>query len=105
MAVGFLAFAALKAYKISINNFITSVIMVVCLVITFIFFKTPWVFPILIVLGGIVTNFSNKRFPEKEVIKPKQIKWTNIWLFLLLFIIAGFFSEMARTHAGKKEKL
>jgi chromate transporter len=104
MAVGFLAFAALRAYKISVNNFITSVIMVVALVVTFIFFKTPWVFPILIVLGGIVTNFSNRRFPKKEMIKPKQIKWTNIWLFLLVFIIAGFFSELARTHHWKERK-
>jgi len=104
MAVGFLAFAALRAYKISINNFITSIIMVVSLLITFLFFKTPWVFPILIVSGGIVTNFSSKRFQEKEVIKPKQIKWTNIWLFLLLFIVAGFFSEIARTHEWKERK-
>ncbi len=104
MAVGFLAFAALKAYKISINNLITYVIMLVALVITFIMFKTPWVFPILIILGGIVTNFSNKRFPEKESIKPRQIKWTNIWLFIVMFIIAGFFSEVARTYAWKERK-
>ncbi|MEO6454375.1 MAG: chromate efflux transporter [Ginsengibacter sp.] len=104
MAVGFLAFAALKAYKISINNFITYVIMCVSIIITFVLFKTPWVFPILIISGGIVTNFSNKRFPEKEGIKPKQIKWTNIWLFLLIFIIAGFFSEVARTHQWKERK-
>jgi chromate transporter len=104
MAVGFLAFAALKAYKISINNPITYVIMILSMVITFILFKTPWVFPILIVLSGIVTSFSNKRFPQKAVIKPKQIKWTNIWLFLLVFIIAGAFSEVARTQNWKERK-
>jgi len=98
MAVGFLAFAALRAHKVSVNNLITHAIMVVSLAITFILFKTPWVFPILIISGGIVTNFSSKRIPEKEVIKPKQIKWTNIWLFVLLFIIAGFFSEKARKN-------
>ncbi len=105
MAVGFLAFAALRAYKISINNLITFIIMVVSLFTTFIFFKTPWVFPVLIVMGGIVTNFSSKRFPEKEIIKPKQIKWTNIWLFLLLFIIVGFFSETARIHKWKERRI
>jgi len=105
MAVGFLAFAALRAYRISVNNLITSIIMLVSLFVTFIFFKTPWVFPILIVLGGIVTNFSSKRFPEKEVIKPKQIKWTNISVFLLLFIIVGFLSETARVHNWKERKV
>ncbi len=104
MAVGFLAFAAIKAYKISITNIITTVIMLVALITTFILFKTPWVFPTLILLGGIVTNFSSKRFPKKENIKPRQIKWTNIWLFFALFIIAGVFSEIARTHAWKERK-
>ncbi len=96
MAVGFLAFAALRAYRISVYNKITYIIMLVSGIFTFLFFKTPWVFPILIVAGGIITNFSNKRIPEKEVIKPKQIKWTNIWLFLLLFALAGALSERAR---------
>lgn len=105
MAVGFLAFAALRAYKISISSFITYVIMFFSIIITFLLFKTPWVFPILIVISGIVTNFSNKRIPEKENIKPKQIKWTNIWVFLLLFIVAGTFSEIARTHKWKERKV
>ncbi len=96
MAVGFLAFAALRAYKISVHNTITYIIMAVSVVVTFLFFKTPWVFPILIVVGGIVTNFSSKRIKEREVIKPKQIKWTNIWVFVLLFVLAGLFSERAR---------
>ncbi|MDQ6905154.1 MAG: chromate efflux transporter [Bacteroidota bacterium] len=98
MAVAFIAFAAYRMYKISIRSTITSVIMVVGLFATYLLFKTPWVFPILIILGGVVTNFSNRRIPEKEPIRPKQIKWTNIWLFVLLFLIVGFFSETARTH-------
>ena len=98
MAVGFLAFAAFRVYKISIINLITYIIMFVSLIITYLLFKSPWVFPILIFAGGIVTNFSRKRIPEKEVVKPKQIKWTNIWLFILIFMIAGFLSETARTH-------
>ena len=98
MAVGFLAFAGYRAYKASIKNLMTYIIMLVACFVTFILFKTPWVFPILILLGGIVTNFSRKRIPRKEIIKPKQIKWTNIWLFFLVFIIAGALSEAARTN-------
>ncbi len=98
MAVGFIAFAAYRMYKISIKNTITYIIMMVGLFSTYLLFKTPWVFPILIILGGVVTNFSDKRIPEKEAITPKQIKWTNIWLFVLLFAIVGFLSEIARTH-------
>jgi chromate transporter len=97
LAVGFLVYASYTAYGISIKNFITHVIMVVCAIATYVFFKTPWIFPALIVAGGIATNISHKRIPQTET-KPKKIKWWNIWLFGLLFLIAAFFSERARTQ-------
>jgi len=74
------------------------------LLITFILFKTPWVFPILILLGGVVTNFSNKRFPRNKALTPKLIKWTNIWLFVLIFMVAGFFSEISRTNNWENKR-
>lgn len=104
MAIGFLMYASLKAFSISIKNTITSVLMIVTMAITFILFKAPWVFPTLIVLGGIVTNFSNKRIPEKEKIKPRHIRWTNIWLFLIVFVLAGFLSESARKNNWENRK-
>ncbi|MBK7884833.1 MAG: chromate efflux transporter [Chitinophagaceae bacterium] len=104
MAIGFLAYAAFKAFKISINNLITKVIMLIALAVTFYFFKIPWVFPTLVILGGIATNFSNKRIPQKETIKRRQIKWQNIWIFVLIFIVAGFLSETARTQQWERRK-
>lgn len=95
MAVGFLAFAATKSFKLAIHNTITRVILIVSTVITFFLFKTPWVFPLLIVAGGFVTNLSDKRIPQKGQ-PPKEIRWANIWLFALLFLSAGILSEMAR---------
>jgi len=104
MAIGFLAYAAFKAFKISIHNFITQVIMLVAMIATYFLFKTPWVFPGLIVAGGIATNFSSKRIPEKEVIRPRHIRWTNIWLFVLIFLIAGALSETARKQNWENRK-
>ena len=104
MAIGFLAYAASKAYRISINNTITQVIMILALFSTFLLFKTAWVIPVLIIGGGIATNLSNKRIPTREVIKPRQIRWTNIWLFVLIFIIAGAFSETARKQNWENKK-
>ena len=104
MAIGFLAYAAFKAFKISVTNLITQVIMLVAMGATYFLFKTPWVFPALIVLGGITTNFSSRRIPEKEVVRPRQIRWTNIWLFVLIFIIAGVFSETARKQQWQDRK-
>lgn len=104
MAIGFLAYAAFKAYYISIKNTITQVIMLVALLATYLLFKTPWVIPALIICGGIATNFSSRRIPEREVIKPKQIRWTNIWVFVLIFIVAGFLSETARKQNWEHKK-
>ena len=104
MAIGFLAYAAFRAFKISVTNLITQVIMLVALGATYFLFKTPWIFPVLIISGGIATNFSSRRIPEKEVIRPREIRWTNIWLFVLIFVIAGFFSETARKQNWENRK-
>ncbi len=104
MAIGFLSYAAFKSFKVSVKNPITLIIMLVAMVTTFFLFKTPWVIPALIILGGIITNFSSKRIPEVDKIKPTQIRWTNIWLFLLVFVLAGFLSETARKQDWKDRK-
>lgn len=97
MAVGFLAYAAFRAGRVSIKNTITAIIGVVSVVATYQFFHTAWVFPVLIIMGGLITNFSKKRIPQIEV-SPKKVKWMNIWLFALLFLVLGYASEVARKH-------
>jgi len=97
MAVGFLAFAATKSFKLAVHNRITQVIMVVSTIATYFLFKLPWIFPMLIVAGGFVTNLSDKRIPQKGQ-PPKKIKWGNIWLFAIIFIVAGIVSELARKN-------
>ena len=103
MAVGFLAYATIIAFDVSIKNVITLVIMLMCSLATYFFFNTPWIFPLLIVLGGIATNISHKRIPQVET-KPKKIKWWNIWLFAFIFIIAGIISETARKNNWQNRK-
>jgi chromate transporter len=97
MAVGFLAFAATKSFKLAIRNTITRIILIVSAIATFLLFKSPWVFPILIGIGGFVTNLSDKRIPQKGV-PPKEIKWGNIWVFAIIFLLAGVVSELARNN-------
>ena len=97
MAVGFLAYAATNSFRISIHNTITKAILVVSAVTTYLLFKMPWVFPLLIALGGVITNLSDRRIPQKGE-PPKEIKWGNIWLFGIIFIVAGIVSELARKN-------
>ena len=97
MAVGFLVYAAVRAFRLSIKNTITQIIMLISIVFSYLFFKAPWIFPLLILAGGFVTNLSSKRIPQIEA-KPRKVKWGNIWLFAIIFIIAGLLSELARKH-------
>ncbi len=96
MAVAYLAYSAVQSFKISIKHQATFFIMLGAALVT-LFIKSPWVFPSLIIVGSIVSNFSDKRIPEfKETKKP--INWRNLWLFAAIFILAGFLSEYGRIH-------
>lgn len=97
MAVGFLAYAATKSFRIGVYNPITRGIFIISAIVTYLLFKSPWVFPALIVLGGVATNLSDKRIPQKGE-PPRKIKWWNIWLFAIIFFTAGLFSEVARKN-------
>ena len=103
MAIGFIAYSAIKILNVAIHNTITRVILVVGAAATFLFFKTPWIFPALIVAAGIATNFSDKRIPQQE--KPaKKIKWVNLFLFIGCFALAGYLSETATRNNWENRK-
>lgn len=95
MAAGFLVYASVTAFSFAIKNTITWLVMIVSTVATYALFKQPWIFPLLIFLGGFTTNLSRKRIPQVEQ-KPRKIRWWNFWLFGIIFILAGFISERAK---------
>jgi len=103
MAAGFLGFAILRIFPLSIKNTITWVIMLVSFAATGLLFGRPWLVPLLIVAGGIATNFSIKRIPQGAD-KPKAVRWWNFWLFGIIFITAGLLSEAARTNNWAERK-
>lgn len=94
MSVGFVFFAAAKMMQTSIKYIATASIMVGSLVAT-LFINSPWVFPALLLVSGILSNFSNNRIPGTQQ-QPKRINWMHLWLFALLFLVAGIVSELAK---------
>jgi chromate transporter len=103
MAIGFIGFSAFRFMEVSITNTITRVIMVLATIATFLAFKTPWVFPGLIILSGIVTNFSDKRIPDKGGNR-KPIRWGNLLIFLLVVAVAAYLSETASNRNWKNRR-
>lgn len=94
MSVGFISYAAARMMKVSVKHTATVFIMIGAMVATLIV-RTPWIFPIVLIIAGILSNFSDKRIPGIKQ-KPKPIQWINLWLFAVVFIIAGILSELAR---------
>ena len=103
MAVGFLVYASVVAFSVAVRNTVTWFIMIISAIATYILFKQPWIFPLLIILGGAITNLSRKRIPQIEQ-KPRKIKWWNFWLFGIVFILAGFMSEKAKKENWPDKK-
>ena len=104
MSIGFIISAALLLFQKSVNSIITRWIFVITAIITFFGFNTPWTIPTIIILAGVVTNFSDKRIPTDGT-APKSIQWRALVLFVLLFIAAGFLSERATKQNWESRKL
>ena len=103
MAAGFLIYAGIAVFPYSVKNTITATIALITGIVTFLAFGKPYIIPILIVLGGVITNLSKKRIPQIHE-KPKKIQWWNIWLFAFVFILAGVISETARKQDWQARK-
>jgi chromate transporter len=104
MAVGFLAFAAFRAFTLVIKNRVARIIMVVSMLLTYLFFRSPWIFPAMIVAGGLITNFTDRR--DRPVVKVpyRPVKWGNLLIFLSIFLLSGVASELARKQGWQDRK-
>lgn len=103
MAAGYLVYASYTVFFHFINNPITWLIMIVGTFATYFLFNQPWIFPLLIILGGAATNLSRKRIPQL-LQKPKEIRWWNFWLFAIIFIAAGAVSQIAKENMWPNRK-
>lgn len=95
MSVGFVFYAAVLMMKKNVRNPMTWGIMAGA-AITTVFVQSSWMFPVLLIVAGMLTNFSDKRI-EAIVKKPKKINWIDLWLFAAIFLFAGIVSEIARS--------
>jgi chromate transporter len=104
MAVGFLAFASFRAFTLVIRNRLTRWIMVVSMLTTYFFFKSPWIFPIVIILGGLISSIMTHERTDRQEVEYKPIKWGNIVIFLSIFLITGVVSEISRKQEWENRR-
>jgi len=97
MALGFLGFASIKTYSM-VDSKQKWFIVFVTTFVTYFLFKTPWVFPIVLIFGGII-GFSAKPVASLQQTIAKKLRFFPIILFATLFLLAGLLSETARKQS------
>lgn len=85
MAVGFISYAA---YSISVRtiNTKTGVSLMIMAAVTSYFIQTPFVFPAILLVSGLISALKFRAQPREEK-KKINIRWTNflLWLGVLVF--------------------
>jgi len=99
MALGFLAFASIKTYAM-IDTKQKWFIVFVSAFVTYALFKTPWVFPIVLLCGGLMGSIGKPAASLQRAIA-SRLRFFPILLFAILFLLAGFLSEAARKESWK----
>ena len=88
MAIGFLIFAAQKTITRMIKTPEAIVLMLLSAFVSF-FYSSPYIFPILLLLGGLSTSIKYKNQPKVVENKSLHIKWSNFYLWAGVLVVAA----------------
>lgn len=94
IAVGIVAYSAYKISSSVVSTRSGYFLMIISTMAAYIF-RTPWAFPIMILIGGFITAFKFKKQPIEEKTKIK-INWSNfiLWISVLVFAaLLGHFTK------------
>lgn len=95
MAVGFMIYGG---YKISIKvlNSYTSITLAVFATIVSFFFQSPWITPLILLSGGLVTAFQYKKHERLQHKKPLNVQWANFILFISVAFAAAILGGLTK---------
>lgn len=96
MAIGFLAFSTFEAIFNTIKSRLTFSIAFISFCLSILFFKGPWIFPVVLFIGAIISRFFSTDKTQESVYSKLPMKWIYIRLFFLLFFCSAFMSELSR---------
>jgi chromate transporter len=88
MAVGFIAYAGFKISRAVIDSKSGILVMILSAVLAYTY-ASPVLFPILIIMGGLITALKFKKQPRVEKTEPLKIKWDGFILWAGILIVAG----------------
>ncbi len=93
MAVGFVAFAGYRLTRSLLDSTGAAVIFIIATFVT-IAIRSPWVPPLVLLGGGIISNFIDKRISYH---KPQlKIKWSTLIVFFAILLLAVILGAITR---------
>ena len=95
MAVGFVAYGAYFIAIKTVTRFRAFVLMVLAAVASY-FVKTPFVFPVILVVAGCITAFNYKAHP-REPKKKFNVVWSNLILWVSVLVFAALLGSLTKT--------
>jgi chromate transporter len=94
MAVGLVAYAAYTMGLKAITRFRAVLIMIGAGLVSF-YLKTPFVFPIVLLIAGSITAFNYKVYPREEK-KRFEVPWANFFLWVSVLILAASLGSLTK---------
>lgn len=95
MAIAFISVAAFKSGKLFLKEFYQYGLAMAGAFLA-ISFPSPYIFPFLLIAGGIVSSYISKRRRTRIPEKPGKIPWDNFILFIGTLLIAAILGAL--TH-------
>jgi chromate transporter len=94
MAVGIVAYAAYSISLKTVNTKTGLALMIIAGVASY-FIKTPFVFPITLLVAGVITSFKYKSQPKEEKTKV-NVRWENFFLWIGVLVFAAVLGGLTK---------
>jgi len=95
MAIGFIIFAAQKTIRIMIQTKEAMVLMILSAFVAF-FYNSPFIFPFMLLVGGVSTSLKFAKQPKIEGEKKLNINWANFLLWGGVLVGAALLGHFTR---------
>lgn len=98
MAIGFIIYAAQKTIFKMVKTTEASILMMFSTFISF-FYNSPFIFPLLLLVGGVTTSLKYRNEPKEEGDKKLEIAWANFYLWGGILVFAAILGAFTKNQA------
>ncbi|MEB2776165.1 chromate efflux transporter [Algoriphagus sp. D3-2-R+10] len=95
MAIGFIIFAAQKIIGKTIKTTEAMVLVLISAFVSF-FYSSPYIFPVLLMIGGLSTSIKYKQQPKLKKDEPLKIEWANFYLWGGVLVLAAVLGAITK---------